>query len=174
MTKSKFQMKTILGIDPGLTGGIALKRDGQPAHAFPMPPTEGDLVDLLHDLVTDPQNTIAIVEEVSGYIGIEQPGSAAFKFGRNFGFLLGVIQTLGVRTELIKPQRWQRALGLGNSRNCDSKTVWKNKLKAAAQRLNPQLKLTLATADAVLILEYGLRSQPPALPSDRRQPTPAT
>jgi hypothetical protein len=111
-----------------------------------------------------------VIEEVSGYIGVAQPGSAAFKFGRNFGFLLGALQTLGVRVELIKPQRWQKALGLGNSRNFRSKTAWKNKLKGAAQRLHPQLKLTLATADAVLLLEFALRARTAALPTDRDQP----
>jgi hypothetical protein len=137
-----------------------------------MPPTEGDLVSLLRDVVTDPHNTVAFVEEVGGYIGIEQPGSAAFRFGRNFGFLLGSLQTYGIRVELVKPQRWQKALGLGNSRNCRSKTEWKNKLKAAAQRLNPHLRLTLPVADALLILEYGLRSRTIEMRSREGSPAP--
>lgn len=166
-------MRTIIAVDPGLTGGVALKRNGQPTQAFPMPPTEGDLADLLCNLVTDASDTVAVVEEVGGYVGVAQPGSAAFRFGRNFGFLLGVLQTLGVRVELVKPQRWQKALGLGNSRKCRSKTAWKNKLKAAAQRLHPRLKLTLATCDAVLILEYGLRSRRAAIQPQLHQLRPA-
>jgi crossover junction endodeoxyribonuclease RuvC len=148
-------MKLILAVDPGASGGIAYLRDGQPALAVPMPPTEGDRVELLRNLVVDPNNTIAFVEEVSGYVGVAQPGSSAFKFGRNFGFLLGALQTLGIRVELVRPQKWQKFLSLGTASGCPSKTVWKNKLKAAAQRLYPHLKVTLATADALLLLEYA-------------------
>ncbi len=149
-------MNTLIAIDPGASGGIAVRRDGQPADAMPMPPTEGDVLNLLRQLAVDPANTVAVVEEVGGYVGKAQPGSSAFKFGRNFGFLLGVLQTLGVRVELVRPQKWQKALGLGNASGCSSKSEWKNKLKGCAQRLHPHLKPTLATADALLILEHAV------------------
>jgi len=67
-----------------------------------------------------------------------------------------------VRVELVRPQKWQKALGLGSASGCASKTEWKNKLKAAAQRLYPHLKPTLATADALLILDFARRTAPPA------------
>ncbi|MGO8678596.1 MAG: hypothetical protein ACLQVX_22350 [Limisphaerales bacterium] len=149
-------MNTVIAIDPGASGGIAVRRNGQPADAMPMPPTEGDLVELLRQLAADPASTVAMVEEVGGYVGHEQPASRAFTFGRNFGFLLGALQTLGVRVDLVRPQKWQKALGLGHASNCASKTEWKNKLKACAQRLYPNLRPTLATADALLLLEYAL------------------
>lgn len=151
-------MNTLIAIDPGASGGIAYQRDGQPAESVPMPATEGDVVNLLRQLAADPANAVAFVEEVGGYIGKAQPASSAFKFGRNFGFLLGVVQTLGVRVELVRPQKWQKSLGVGNASNCASKTEWKNKLKACAQRLYPHLRPTLATADALLILEYAVHS----------------
>jgi crossover junction endodeoxyribonuclease RuvC len=153
---------TRVAIDPGLSGGLAWQRDGQPAQAVPMPPTEGDLVNVLRDIAVEADEVVAIVEEVGGYVGKAQPGSAAFKFGRNFGFILGVLQTLGLRIELVRPQRWQKALSLGTASGCASKVAWKNKLKACTQRLYPQLKVTLSTADALLILEYARRTAPAA------------
>ncbi|MHC1770108.1 MAG: hypothetical protein AB9869_38470 [Verrucomicrobiia bacterium] len=171
-------MNTLIAIDPGASGGIAVRRDGQPADAMPMPPTEGDMLNLLRQLAVDPANTVAVVEEVGGYVGKAQPGSSAFKFGRNFGFLLGVLQTLGVRVELVRPQKWQKALGLGNASSYPSRTEWKNKLKGCAQRLHPHLKPTLATADALLLLEHALGgasrcvSEPAA--SDAGRSTPST
>src|SRR5947209_6362617 len=104
---------TILAVEPGLSGGLANRYDGQPVEVIPMPAMEGDLVAFLSGLVGDRGATVAFVEEVGGYIGKAQPGSSAFKFGRNFGFLLGVMQTLGVRVELVRPQRWQKGIGLG-------------------------------------------------------------
>ena len=156
---------TTIAIDPGLSGGVAYQHDNQPAQAVAMPATEGDLVDLLRNLTADANEAVACVEEVGGYIGKAQPASSAFKFGRNFGFILGVLQTLGVRLELVRPQRWQKSLGLGAASGCASKSEWKNKLKASAQRLYPNLKPTLATADALLILDYARRTAPKATAS---------
>ena len=147
---------TIIAIDPGLSGGIAVHIDGQPVTAYRMPATEGDLLDLLRELAADPDHTVAVVEQVGGYIGKAQPASRAFKFGRTFGFILGVLQTLGVRTRTVTPVRWQRPLGLGTASACASRTEWKNKLKACAQRLYPHVHCTLATADALLILYHAM------------------
>lgn len=147
----------VLGIDPGASGGIACWRRQEPILAFPMPETEGDQIELVRELIADGE-VIAFVEQVGGFTGKGQPGSAMFKFGRSFGFTLGVLQTLGVRVELVRPQTWQKPLGLGTASNCDSRHEWKAKLRACAQRLHPKLKPTLATADAILILEYGLKS----------------
>src|SRR5205823_1160011 len=99
------RIRTVIAIDPGATGGVAFERGGQPADAVAMPKTEGDLVALLRELAADPANTTAFLEEVGGYTGRQQPGSRMFTFGRNFGFILGVLQTLGVRVEVVKPAR---------------------------------------------------------------------
>ena len=116
-------------------------------------------MDFLRQLVIQPANTVAIIEEVGGYIGKAQPASRAFTFGRNFGFLLGVAQTLGVRVELVRPRRWQKVLGVGQASICASTSEWKNRLKAHAQRLFPYLRPTLKTADALLILEYAVQER---------------
>ena len=150
-------MKNLIAIDPGANGGFALLRHGEPAQAFPMPATEGDILDLLRELADPPQDSTALIEEVSGFVGRPQPGSAMFKFGRNFSFLIGVLQGDRVRIEFVRPARWQKPFALGTASKCESKTAWKNKLKAAAQRLYPNLKVTLNTADALLILEFGRR-----------------
>lgn len=115
------------------------------------------MAQLLRTLVA-PGETFAFLEEVSGFIGKARPGSRMFAFGRNFGFVVGFLQAMNVRTELVRPQKWQKPLGIGTAAACASRTVWKNKLKAQAQRLHPNLKPTLKTADALLILGFGLKS----------------
>lgn len=74
----------------------------------------------------------------------------------HFGFLQGVLCAMGVRVVLVRPEHWMKALSLGTSKGM-TKTQWKNKLKGEAQRLYPNRGLTLKTADAALILEYGRR-----------------
>jgi len=151
-----YGMTNLLALDPGKCGGIAHLRGGR-VHAHPMPATEGDILELLKDLASPPEETTAMIEEVSGFAGRPQPGSAMFKFGRNFGFLIGVLQGHGVRIEFVRPARWQREFSLGTASKCKSPTEWKNRIKAAAQRLHPHLTVTLKTADALMILEYGRR-----------------
>ena len=144
---------TQFAIDPGKQGGIAVRYPSDNVMAFAMPATEGDLRDLFVRLYNPDNPTVAYVEKVGGYIGGPgAPGSAMFNFGRNFGFILGSLAGLYIRTELITPQQWQKRLGLGTSKGM-TKNKWKNKLKEEAQRRFPNLEVTLLTADALLILE---------------------
>lgn len=152
-------MRTILAIDPGVSGGMAVSRFGK-TECWPMPETQGDLLALVRDIrtaaATEASELVCVLEQVSGFAGKAQPGSAMFRFGEHFGFIKGVIQTLGIRLVLVRPQVWQKGFGLGTASACASKTEWKNKLKAEAQRRFPHLTVTLKTADALLILEYAL------------------
>jgi crossover junction endodeoxyribonuclease RuvC len=150
--------KTLIAIDPGQSGGIASWSNGIIA-ARAMPGTEGDVLALLRHLCSDPDNTVVFLEEVGGYVGKAQPGSSMFKFGRGFGFLLGCIQTLGVRLELVRPQKWQKEFSLGTASSCATQSEWKNKLKAASQRIFPAITVTLAISDSLLLLEYAIRLQ---------------
>ncbi len=150
---------TIVAIDPGASGGIAVSVFGV-AGCRPMPTTEGDVVALLRGIMVSSEKsgvqTVCVMEATSGYVGRAQPASSAYRFGENAGFLKGVIQTLGMRLELVRPQVWQKAFGLGTASACASKSIWKNKLKAEAQRRFPHLEVTLKTSDALLILEWAL------------------
>lgn len=80
-----------------------------------------------------------------------------FKFGFNAGFIRGILMSLGWRIELVRPAKWQAGFGLGGSKSCTTKAEWKRKLKEEAERRFPNQKVTLATADALLILDWGLR-----------------
>lgn len=143
----------IIAIDPGKNGGIAIDySDG--AQVYNMPPTVGDLKYFLVGDLT-PNEFKVVIEEVGAYHGGNMGHSLA-KLNRHMGQLEGVFQTLGFRVELVRPMKWQKALGLKKEKNM-SNTNWKNKLKAMAQRLYPNLNITLRTADAVLILEYARR-----------------
>jgi hypothetical protein len=155
-------MKVLIAIDPGASGGVASAAFGKTV-CHPMPATQGDVLELIRQskFAADLEQveTVCVLEEVSGFAGKAQPGSAMFKFGESYGFIKGVIQSLGIKLVLVRPQVWQKAFGLGTASRCASKCEWKNKLKAEAQRRFPELKVTLATADALLILEFFQQKQ---------------
>ena len=156
-------MSVVIAIDPGVSGGVAVAAFGK-TFCHPMPATEGDRLELIRDLARSaevecvphgpPVECVCVLEEVNGFVGKAQPGSAMFKFGEGYGFLKGVVQALGIRLVLVRPQTWQKVFSLGTASRCASKSEWKNKLKAEAQRRFPNLSVTLQTADALLILEW--------------------
>ena len=49
---------------------------------------------------------------------------------------------------------WQKGLSIQPKRKEESKTQFKNRQKGLAQQMHPDIKVTLATADAILIAEY--------------------
>lgn len=152
--------KIILAIDPGASGGLAWSATaGGEVQILSMPKTEGEVAEHLREIVTaagGSGNVTAYMEQVGGYVRTEggQPGSAMFKFGRGYGFLLGVCAALCVSVELVTPQRWQKGMAAGVRAGL-SRADWKRKLKAQAERLFPGLRVTLSTADALLILAWA-------------------
>lgn len=143
-----------IGIDPGKSGGIAWMRDdfSKPEHVKIDGLTELDLHNVVETIVNDSppdaNEVCAVIEAVSAspQMGV----TSAFSFGRNFGFWLGVLAGCAVPYALVRPQKWQKAMG------CMSKGD-KNVTKAAAQRLYPNEKITHATADALLLATYCRR-----------------
>lgn len=139
-------MRAIIGIDPGTSGGISFQ-DETGVFAYPMPQTLADLVDLLKDCKRL-DNPIVYLEKVQGMP--KQAHNSTWTFARNVGQIEGVIAGLGIAIDYVRPQAWQKALG------CLSKGD-KNVTRRKAQELFPSLKITHATADALLIAEYGRR-----------------
>jgi len=174
-------MSIWLGVDPGASGGIGVIRDsfdkGLIAEAFKMPATEMDLCELLESLCST-EDTINYIKtgrrEVFCYLEKAQafPGSqkvtkcprcsivlktrqsqgvsSTFKFGMQYGTLKGILTALHIPFELIRPVDWQRALGCMTK---GDKNISKNK----AQQLFPDIKVTHAKADALLLSEYCRR-----------------
>lgn len=152
-------MKTcFIGVDPGLSGGVAWMVPGSPATSAPMPPTDGDLRNLLFGILATPEcRFTAALEDIPRFTGAAIPGSRLAPLFHNAGFVKGFLMGRGIQIVMVKPQDWQKTFGVGTARACRSKTEWKNKLKGRAQELFPGIKVTLKTADALLILEHVSR-----------------
>lgn len=152
MDQKGVEVKRILAIDPGLSGGLAhYGPSGITLDA--MPATDADVCDLMLDRLG--VSDVVYIEKVGGYIGGKgAPGSAMFNFGRNAGFLHGLIAASKTRVIEVPPQRWQKTIGAGTSKTHGK--GWKSHLKGLAQQRQPNLHITLKTADAVLILEHAM------------------
>ena len=147
-------MKTIVGIDAGASGGIAIMFHDGRLKASPIGNIT-ELCEILKSIDTPKSDVIAFVEEVTGYIpGKAQPASRSFVLGKSYGAILGLLIGLEIPFYTVRPQKWQQGLsglkGIGY-------TERKRLLKEYATRAYPNLKPTLKTADAILIADYGRR-----------------
>ena len=148
-------MTRILAIDPGMSGGLAyLGASGIILNS--MPTTDQDISVLVSDRLAI--SDVVYIEKVGGYVGGKgAPGSSMFQFGRNVGFLHGLIAASKTRVIEVPPQRWQKTIGAGTKATHGAK--WKAHLKQIAQQRQPRQVITLKTADAVLILEHAMISE---------------
>src|SRR5437762_1302109 len=133
-----------LGVDPGASGGFGFvpKNRTEPL-IWKMGATEADTFSIVEEIRS--QILFACIENVHSMPG--QGVASSFSFGRSVGFLRGLLIALRIPFQEVTPQRWQKELACRTGGN-------KNISKARAQQLFPSLKITHATADALLLAEY--------------------
>ena len=150
-------MKYVIGIDPGSLGGIAvLDMDGGVVSVSKMPGTPQDILEHLRKFAGTElfgSEAVCYLEKVgTGMPG--QSSKATATFARHCGHLEMALLALGIKTNDVTPNKWEKTYQLGKSTGI-SKTEWKNKLKSKAQQLFPKEKVTLAVCDALLLAEFG-------------------
>jgi hypothetical protein len=150
-------MTTYITIDPGVNGGIAWDGATLPS-CMGMPGSDTEIAEEIHNLAdilcSIRDNLKFIIEDVPKFVGRALPGSTIFPLAFNCGLVRGIAISLRMPVILVRPQDWQKHFCLGSKGN-SSTTEHKNKLKAEAQRRYPHLKVTLKTADALLMLAYA-------------------
>ena len=163
-------MRVFVGIDPGLTGGLAaLTEEGEIVDVIPMPRLGGSTGPLaFNDIklwfagIKNGHTVYAAIERVS--VRPREGVRSVLTIGTNWGFLKGMLVAIGAKHEEPTPQQWKKALGLPKRTGAERK---KGKQDAAvlATQLFPGINLTPGRkrvphdgmADAVLIAEYARR-----------------
>ena len=148
---------TVIGIDPGVNGGIAWITNGK-ACAEKMPDTLQDLWELIQDITTNGTTEERLSKACHGCKAyLEQVHSSpqmgvvsSFTFGNGFGHLEMALTAAGIHFERVRPQVWQKAMG------CMTKGD-KNVSKRKAQELFPSIKMNHYIADSLLIASYGAK-----------------
>lgn len=160
----------IMGVDPGLNGGVAFLNDnGRLLHyqRMPIKPVMHDgkktakrIIDIAQvaAMVAKMEPTQVYVEQVHA---MPQQGiTSTFTFGMGYGMILGLVYALDaiMETRLVTPQRWQGFLyGKGYRQDLEPK----GRALAKFSELWPSLVEENVThdgiVDAILIAEYGRR-----------------
>ena len=151
----------IIGIDPGLSGGIAILDDLKIYDIFDMPiMSEGkknknqlnsaQLVNILNKHVLKKENTFVIVEQVSAMPG--QGVTSMFNFGQTFGSIKGICAALGLPIFYVRPAKRKKHFELINSSKDASRTKVIEMYPSISSRLTK--KKDVNKADAILIARY--------------------
>tara|TARA_Y100000817_G_scaffold95102_1_gene74074 strand:+ start:128 stop:619 length:492 start_codon:yes stop_codon:yes gene_type:complete len=151
----------IIGIDPGLSGGIAILDDLKIFDIYDMPiMSEGkknknqlnsaQLVNIIKKNIISNGDTFLIVEQVSAMPG--QGVTSMFNFGQTFGSIKGICAALNLPIFFVRPAKWKKHFDLINS----SKDASRTKVIEMYPSISPRLtkKKDVNKADAILIARY--------------------
>jgi crossover junction endodeoxyribonuclease RuvC len=101
----------VVGIDPGLRGGVCVL--GPDPLAVPMPVTGGQI----------DGRELAVLLSGASMVAIEhaqamprQGVTSTFRYGTGFGILLGVCEAIGVPYRLVRPQASGKSVVIGAGR----------------------------------------------------------
>ena len=151
----------IIGIDPGLSGAIAVLEDIKVLSLFEMPVmAEGkknkrqlnsaQLVNIIKENTNDDEDIAVIVEQVNAMPG--QGVTSMFNFGQTFGAIKGVCAALALPIFFVRPSKWKKHFELINS----SKDASRTKVIEMYPSFSKQLakKKDVNKSDAILIARF--------------------
>ena len=151
----------IIGIDPGLSGAIAVLHNKKVINMYDMPVmAEGkknkrqlnssQLVNIIKENINEDEEAIVVVEQVNAMPG--QGVTSMFNFGQTFGAIKGVCAALKLPIFFVRPSKWKKHFELINSSKDSSRT----KVIEMYPTLSGQLakKRDVNKSDAILIAKF--------------------
>ena len=151
----------IVGIDPGLSGAIAILENNNVLNIFDMPVmAEGkknkrqlnsaQLAHIIRENTVKNEEITIVVEQVNAMPG--QGVTSMFNFGQTFGAIKGISAALNLPIFFVRPSKWKKHFELINSSKDSSRT----KVIEMYPSLSSQLtkKKDVNKSDAILIARY--------------------
>ena len=151
----------IIGIDPGLSGAIAILEDNKVLNIFDMPVmAEGkknkrqlnsaQLVNIIRDNTVPEDEIVVIVEQVNAMPG--QGVTSMFNFGQTFGAIKGVCAALNLPIFFVRPSKWKKYFELINASKDSSRTKVIEMYPLLSNQLSK--KKDVNKSDAILIARF--------------------
>jgi hypothetical protein len=147
------QSPFFIAVDPGSSGAAVVREVGGKIIDVMAYHEPDDVVTMLHSLkgifAVGGKPSFALIERVwaSPVMGV----SSAFAFGENYGGWVMAFKMAGIPVACVTPQQWQRVVAPDIQ---DSGNDRKKALKQLAVERFPDLKVTLAICDALLLSDY--------------------
>ena len=151
----------IVGIDPGLSGAIAILENNKVLNLFDIPVmSEGKknkrqlnsalLVSLLRENINKNEEVVVVVEQVNAMPG--QGVTSMFNFGQSFGIIKGICAALSLPIYFVRPTKWKKHFNLIKTNKDASRTKVIEVYPEISSKLHR--KKDSNRADAILIALY--------------------
>ena len=154
-------MSRIIGIDPGLSGAVAVLTGSDSLRILDMPTvtverngkskrqvSASELAEIIYTLKSD--DCHVFVERVGAVSG--QGVTSVFSFGRSFGMIEGILAAFKLPVTYVAPATWVKAIGRGQGKDAS---------RARAMELFPNNQADFkrvkddGRSDAALIAYWG-------------------
>ena len=159
---SNIQNEIVIGIDTGASGAVSMFINSVAYKVFDMPAVKNKknrnivsgygLKELLLEAIDWEDSTVfVVIEDVHSMP--KQGLASTFDFGVAKGVIIGVVEALELRYELVSPQKWKKHCGLISTAKDFARTT----AIRTYPHLQSQLKLKkhIDRADALLIGQWG-------------------
>ena len=151
----------VVGIDPGLSGAIAILENNKVLNIFDMPVmAEGkknkrqlnsaQLVSIIKNNTKPDVEIAVVVEQVNAMPG--QGVTSMFNFGQTFGAIKGVCAALELPIFFVRPSKWKKHFELINSSKDSSRTKAIEMYPLLSDDLSK--KKDVNKSDAILIARF--------------------
>ena len=151
----------VLGIDPGLSGAIAILENNKVLGIFDMPVmAEGkknkkqlnsaQLVNIIKENTQNSEEVVVVVEQVNAMPG--QGVTSMFNFGQTFGAIKGICAALKLPIFFVRPSKWKKYFELINSSKDSSRTKVIEMYPSLSNELSR--KKDVNKSDAILIARF--------------------
>lgn len=153
-----FEFDTIIGIDPGAAGGIAIFQPGKITRTVKMPKDIRELGEFF-SYYAENFRPLVFLEKLS-----VRPDDVKDNPGKiyriqqmlaNYEHLKALLENVGLPYVLCHAMTWQTKLGLRSVKGHEEKKHRKTRYKLKAEKEYPECKVTLWNADALLIMHFG-------------------
>ena len=151
----------VIGIDPGLSGAIAILEEKKVISVIEMPVmAEGkknkrqlnsaQLVTIIKENIKVSEEVAVVVEQVNAMPG--QGVTSMFNFGQTFGAIKGVCAALNLPIFYVRPSKWKKHFELINSSKDSSRTKAIEMYPSLSNQLSK--KKDVNKSDAILIARF--------------------
>jgi crossover junction endodeoxyribonuclease RuvC len=151
----------IIGIDPGLSGGIAVLKNNSIQKLYDMPVmpegkknkrqlNSAQLAKLIKDNIDKNEEVVIVVEQVNAMPG--QGVTSMFNFGQTFGAIKGISAALELPIFFVRPAKWKKHFELINSSKDASRTKAIEMYPSVSDELSK--KKDVNKSDAILIARF--------------------
>ena len=151
----------IIGVDPGVSGGISILENKKVIEVYDMPTMiEGkknkrqvngsQVTNIIKENVDTNKETTVVVEHVNAMPG--QGVTSMFNFGQSFGVIKGVCAALSLPIYFVRPTKWKKYFNLIKTNKDASRTKVIEVYPHISSKLSR--KKDSNKADAILIARY--------------------